>query len=564
MKKLSAIVLSCVIVMIAMTALMISPAALVEGDWVTSRSANDYEDESSYCPAPGYHYDAELGFVMDPPEYARDNTPFVQAHTKKPLDLKADNDGKGNSVSLKFTVLEYAYDGGEAKDQWIALTLNSQPISTPGSVDYGEGLCILIRGGGFGSAQVQPFYVDKETGKSFSAATAFPQVEVPMNDQDQEEYTFTVKYVDGGYVYAVNGHEFVADATLNAHFDRVFADGAYVSLICQTGVADTRISLAINEWQGKLPYGEDSAAPEEDLRELAIIADPSTVPQNQPAVLWDSTLRDFRKFNIVGADYEINGDGSIHITTQALSTYISFAVKSNVSYEASDFPYVAVLTRNCWAKDSAQVYYCAGPILTPSGDYSENWKIDGVNYADGWSLGLMDFSEYNEDGWCGRINSIRIDFSFYPEDLLDAEYNNFDIGFIGAFRSPEEAYAYTEQYLAERGYDSIPDIPETTAEPDTEYVTDNDSYYETSYETYYETVTTPGFNFEEFVTNVFEEHQSEIDKGHFGIENSILGNGLVGELLASDLLSSCTSVTAVPILTVLTAFGFALVFKKKD
>ena len=488
MKRFLSVLLASLMVLTMAVVLVVPTSAALEGDWVTSRSGSDYEDEGSYCPAPGYHYDPAIGFVMDPPVYAKDTTPFVQAHTKNARDLKANNDGQGNSVNLKFTVLEDAYDGGEGKDQWIALTLNSQPISTPGSTKYGEGLCILIRGAGAGSAQVQPFYVDDVTGKSFTPAAAFPQVEVPMNDKDQEEYTFTVKYVDGGYVYAVNGQEFVADATLNAHFDRVFAEGAYVGLLCQTGAKDTKIALAITEWQGELPVGDDSADPEEDLREKAPIADSATVEANMPAVLWDSTYRDFRKISLSGGEYTINEDGSVHIVTQTASPYISFGIKSEVSYEAKDFPYIAVLTKNCWA-NSGNVYYCAGGILSAENNYSENWDIEDTAYESGWTLGLMDFSDYNDDdpdydaGWEGRINSIRVGFDFSADDILDEEYNNFDVAFIAAFRSPEEAKAYTEAWLTAKGYSASATTEPETTEPETEAETEAKTEANTEAET---------------------------------------------------------------------------------
>ena len=468
MKRFLSILLASLLVMSLAAAMVVSTSAALEGEWVTSRSGSDYEDEGSFCPAPGYHYDPAIGFVMDPPEYAADNTPFVQAHTRNPLNLKADNDGQGNSVNLKFTVLEYAYDGGEGKDQWIALTLNSQPISTPGSCNYGEGLCILIRGGGYGSAQVQPFYVDKD-GKNFSQLpVAFPQVEVPMNDNDQEMYTFTVKYTEAGYEFAVNDHWFAADAYLNTLFDEVFAEGAYVGLLCQTGAKDTKISLAITEWQGDLPVGDDSADPEEDMRAKAPIADSATIEANMPAVLWDTTYRDFRKISLSGGEYTINEDGSVHIVMQTASPYISFGIKSEVSYEASHFPYVAVLTRNCWA-NSGNVYYCAGPILSAENNYSENWDIEDTAYEGGWTLGLMDFTYYNEDGWVGRINSIRVGFDFAAEDIGNEEYNNFDVAFIGAFRSPEEAKAFTEAWLTSKGYQAgeVTEAP-TTEAPTTE------------------------------------------------------------------------------------------------
>ena len=113
MKRILSMLLVTLMVLSLAAAAVISTSAAMEGDWVTSRSGSDYEDEGSYCPAPGYHYDPAIGFVMDPPVYAKDTTPFVQAHTKNAVNLKGNNDDQGNSVNLKFTVLEYAYDGGE-------------------------------------------------------------------------------------------------------------------------------------------------------------------------------------------------------------------------------------------------------------------------------------------------------------------------------------------------------------------------------------------------------------------------------------------------------------------
>ena len=524
MKRFLSVLLASLMVLALAAACVFSTSAALEGDWVTSRSGSDYEDEGSYCPAPGYHYDPAIGFVMDPPVYAKETTPFVQAHLKNALDLKADNDGQGNSVNLKFTVLEYAYDGGENKDQWICLTLNTQPRSTPGSVDYGEGLCILIRGGGYGSAQVQPFYVDKG-GKNFAPATAFPTVDVPMNDKDQEEYTFTVKYTNGGYVFAVNGYEFVADASLNAHFEEVFAEGAYVGLLCQTGVADSKISLAITEWQGDLPVGDDSADPEEDLREKAPIADSATIEANMPAVLWDTTMRDFRKISLSGGEYAINEDGSVKINIQTVSPYISFGIKSEVSYEAADFPYVVVLTRNCMA-NSGNVYYCAGPILTAENSYSENWTIDDYTYPDGWALGIMDFSDYNEDGWYGRINSIRVGFDFSADDIADEEFNNFDVAFIGAFRSVEEAQAFTTAWLTAKGYG---------AEQETEAETEAKTEAETEAKTEAETEAKTEAKTEEATTEATAEKKS-----------------------------NCNSIVAAPVVAFIAILGVAFVAKKKD
>ncbi|MBQ2807063.1 MAG: hypothetical protein IJF08_08435 [Clostridia bacterium] len=529
MKRFLSVLLASLMVLSLAAAMVVSTSAALEGDWVTSRSADDYEDEGSYCPAAGYHYDPELGFVVDPPEYAPNNTPFVQVHLKNPVDLKANNDGNGYSVNLKMTILEYAYDGGEGKDQWISFNLSSGNMSAPPSAEYGEGLCILIRGGGYGSGQAQPFYVDKDA-NWVPLVAAFPTIEVPMNDNDQEEYTFTVKYADGGYVVAVNGHEFVGDDKMNAHFDEVFAEGCYVNICTQTGVADSKISFAITEWQGDIPVGDDSAAPEEDLRAKAPIAPSENIPANEPAVLWDSTLRDFRKISVAGGVHEINEDGSVKVTAQTQSPYITLGVKSEVSYEAADFPYIAVLTRNCWA-NQGNVYYCAGDILSAENTYSETWDPTEYDFGGGWTMGIIDFSDYTDDddetaigGWEGRINSIRIGYDFDADDITNEEYNNFDVAFYGAFRSVEEATAYTQAWLTSKGYNAE---EVTTEEPTTEEQTEAPT-------TDAPATTAPS------TEAPSEEATTEAEK------------------------SGCGSIIAAPVVALVALLGVAFVAKKKD
>ena len=558
MKKIIAISLCCIFTLAALSAFITSPAAMVEGDWTTSRAGNDYRDDDvGYYPASGYQYTSD-GFVTISPDVVY-STSYVQAHTKNPVNLKVDNDGCGNSVSLQFTVLDFAY-GGERGiyDHWIALTLNSKPVASHGSTEYGEGLCILLRRPmdiyAAGRTHVEPFYVDRQKGFTVIQSWSMPTIDVPVNAKGQEVYSVQITYTSQGYEVTINDYTFQADNYLNNLLDRVCSDGAYVGLTMQSAVEGSTASFCINEWQGEIPYGEDSAVPEEDLREIAPIAGASTVPENQPAVLWDSTLRDFTNINIQDATYEINDDTSIRVKLETISPYVIFNVKSTVSYEATDFPYIAILTRNCFANNS-RVYYCAGPNLSFSDLYSESWEINETEYPGGWSLGHIDLSSYDEDGWYERINSLRVDFQFYPEDLMDDDFNNFDIAFIAAFRSRKEALAYTEQYLKDRGYAYT---PQPSTEPDTEYATIDE------YVTEYQTQTKPGYNVEEVITEIYQDFETIPTDDNMGIGDMNLGNGLINELFGTDLFSSCTSVTAVPALVLLTAFGFAILFKKKD
>ncbi len=268
MKKLTAMIFSIVIIMTAVCITAFPAMAASEGDWTTSRSPHD--DDTYYIPAAGYHY-TEEGFVTISPDYPEYDGSYQHIHTKNAVDLKANNDQNGNSISLKFTILEYAYSGvNQNKDQWIAITLNSEQVAWPGSLDYGEGICILFRRNtmdnelGEGKARIEAYYVDKEE-KAFSTVNAlndYPIINVEMDEHGREVYTFTVSYNERGqYHFNVAGYEF-HDDYLDTLLDRVCADGAYVGITVQTGEAQSPISLCINEWQGKLPAGDDQKDPE--------------------------------------------------------------------------------------------------------------------------------------------------------------------------------------------------------------------------------------------------------------------------------------------------------------
>lgn len=268
MKKLTAMIFSIVIIMTAVYITAFPAMAASEGDWMTSRSPHD--DDTYYIPAAGYHY-TEEGFVTISPDYPEFDGSYQHIHTKNAVDLKANNDQNGHSISLKFTVLEYAYSGvNHDRDQWIAITLNSEQVAWPGSLDYGEGVCILFRRNtmgnelGEGKARIEAYYVDKEE-RAFStvdAMNSYPIIDVEMDEYGREVYTFIVSYNEQGqYLFNVAGYEF-HDAYLDTLLDRVCADGAYVGITVQTGEAQSPISLCINEWQGKLPTGDDQKDPE--------------------------------------------------------------------------------------------------------------------------------------------------------------------------------------------------------------------------------------------------------------------------------------------------------------
>jgi hypothetical protein len=476
MKKLTTMMLAVILVLATMTALALPTAAITEGDWVTSRGADGYEEgNTNFVPASGYVYTPK-GFQTVSADFTNCN-PYVQAHTKQSYNLKAANaDGKGNAVSVAFTITEYAYnDNNPSVDQWISITLNSQPIVAQGHVKYGSGICILIRGSGDGVATALPHYTDGANGKFSHYATAM--INPTLNQEGQEEYTFSIKHDGSSYVMNLCGTELPTNDIVDAILDEQCADGVYVGISLMTSVAETPASFLITEFQGAEVYGEDSADPEPNVKSFAEIAPSETVPEGMPAVLWNGKIEQCDKISISGADYTVQDSGLVTLKNYNVDSYINFVMKNEVSYEASDFPIVAILTKDCMA-DNSELYFMSGKTMGVNGDYKESVYLDENEYGEGWSLALVDLSYYNEDGWLGRMNALRLDFKGL--DLTDQELSTFQVAFFGAFRTVEDAKKYAEDYLvAMLGKMPETDAPTTeaptTEAPATEPMTETDA-----------------------------------------------------------------------------------------
>ena len=441
MKRILSFILTMLIVACSACIMSISTEAIVEGDWVTSRAADDYQDPESYRPACGYEYQMDKGLMIISADYTN-NTPYTHVHTKTPYDLKANNaDGKGNAVSVQFTVLDFAYGGEyDDKDHWVSFSLHSQEVYAPGQTGYGEGVSVLVRGAGKGTAIAQFFSLDDDNGFKLFSEMA---IAIPVNEQGQEVYTFEVRHDDWGYTFYLCGQEFYdAGQTADRVLDEYCANGAYVGMSFYTGVTGSPIEICVNEFQGAVPYGEDSAPPEDNVNNFAPIADSSNVPAGQPAVIWDSKMEQFSRFNGSNLEFSVNDDGTICLTAKIESCYVIFSPKSDISYEAKDFPVLVVLSRNCGA-ELGKFYYSAGDIMGAQPNCSCEFLIDEVDYGEGWYLGILDLT--GDLDWKGRINMIRCDF--YGVDYTDPDAKSFDVGFIAAFRTIEEAKAYSEQYI---------------------------------------------------------------------------------------------------------------------
>ena len=520
MKKLMSVLLALVMVLSVSAMLATTASAeVLEGDWVTSRAGDAYDEGvSDYTPAAGYHYTTE-GFETISPDFTNCN-PYVQAHTKKAYNLKDTNaDGNGHALSVTFTVKEFAYYGDvPGRDEWIAITLNSEPNATQGNPAYGAGLCILIRGAGDGNATGQPHYADK-AGNLFQLFTS-GQISPTVNEDGDEVYTFSITHDGTKYVMNLCGVEF-SDPTgkLDPILDEQCADGVYLGVTLMTTEAETPAALVINEFQGEVPYGEDSAEPEANVKTFAPIADSTTIGANQPAVKWDGKLEQQDKMSISNADPEIHESGIVTLHCKTATPYVSFNLKSEISYEAKDFPVIAVLTKDCWAS-SGQVYYMAGKNMGATADCLYDFYIDDVDFGEGWCLGFIDLTD--DPDWEGRINGIRVDFK--DVDISDEDYAKFDIAYFGAFRSVEEATQYTKDYLVAL----LGDLPETTEKPTEEPTTE----------------------------------APDTDPSENGSDEQTSGDDQTTEAPKDD--KACNNIVAIPVVALVAVLGVAFVAKKKD
>ena len=100
MKKLIALVICAVMVLSMIPAVTLTASAAVEGDWDTSRSPKDVDNDEDYTPAPGYRYTSE-GFQTISPDYTG-ITPWMAIRRK-------DADNLQEGLHLEFRVDEFAY-----------------------------------------------------------------------------------------------------------------------------------------------------------------------------------------------------------------------------------------------------------------------------------------------------------------------------------------------------------------------------------------------------------------------------------------------------------------------
>ena len=476
MKKLIALVIAVIMVVSMVPVMALSTSAAAEGEWAVLRNPATYDAEAEgevVIPAPGYQYTNE-GLMTIAPDWSN-YTPFFTVQTK---DAKSLKDG----FFMEVRIDDYPYGGEDGSaDHWISFNISDRENVAPGSVDFGENWLCLIRGAGSGAAEVQSFITNlttEETPGSFPIQ-GVTSVTAPMDDDGRETYTFEISHDGTKYDLKVNGVTVGGIDAVSAKLDSMNENGElYVGVTMHCGIKDATTSITITKAgtsaeDATVPVGDDSRQPEDNKLVFGDLIDPATIPENTPALLWDATMTSFKN-DPQGVDLKLTaqGDNSYHLEAVGPAPYFQWSIKSELTVNQSDFPVFAMLMKNFWG-DQGGIYYCAGEIMSCRDDYKTSWSIydEGCQFYgedEEYILVVVDMADLEliDETNSGRIHNIRPFFSV--TDTTDLEMCQWDMCYMGFFRSVEEAQAYTATRLNMEAATEAPTEEKTEAPTDAE------------------------------------------------------------------------------------------------
>ena len=464
-RRCFALLISAVVVMSAMTGLFTAAGAVdIEGDWTVYRTPSSYipnEDgsEKVVAPCPGYEYTDE-GFSILAPSW-KDCTPFYTIQT---IDKQSLQDG----FYMQFRVDNYSYAGDNGADHWLAFSIWDSQNLNPGSTKYGQGWIGLM----------YPLTGDVYSHNSNTSAFASAGKSGLQAMQDEEGralFELEVTYDGKDYAISINGVAVAGLSDVNAHLDSLSASGDfYVGVTLYTGVRNGAGDLTItkagtSKADATVPQGTDSREPEANNLVIADIADPATVPEGAPAMLWNSetVAKTTGESNMVLSPM---GDNSYHCVASEAACEFRWVIPNSDSYDAADFPVFTMVLRN-YLNESGHLFYCAGDELVPTGNAKLTWDayLGEGGYVDigddEYCIVVIDLT----DRWSGRIHQVVPGFS-----VVDPDYNEWDICYMGFFRTADEALEYGYNYLGVDG--SRTEAPtETDTEAPTEAPTETDT-----------------------------------------------------------------------------------------
>lgn len=518
MKKILAAVLATVMILSALAAIAVIPVSAAAddkfvwnkddstGDWAAYAVGGAYskneEDKIDYTSnttsqSPAAKY-TEEGFEVS----AEFKSEFSENQRFNIMTKKEQNLKKGISMTVR--VNEFKYEG----DMWFSFSVWDSPNIVQGNAtgEYGQGYTNLLRpsktaGGdtiyaegkdypaGWYSCESfisdQTYYDYNNTfafGYNKGSATAplkfelfdwgndpaagFPALGPKFNDDGSFEVTFVITYENDVYHLYVNGYE-VNSAAITEYFKYRFSDGlAFIGFSLHGAGTDCTASATIIEYNGEVPTGTDSQEQSGDREKRGELIPSDTIVDDQPALLFNSLNEngDYKETgklpNPTKIKYTANTDGSFSLTPlTGFASFFQVRPAAHASYEASDFPYFALLLRNfCTCQDATGVhdcagseeiitFYCAGKVLTGNDrcrmiasceyEYLPSETVDGNDYK----LFIFDYSDQN---WMGLINYVQVTFNYIK---TGTDRGTFDLCYAGYFKSFDAASDYADNYV---------------------------------------------------------------------------------------------------------------------
>ncbi len=505
MKKILSILLT-VAMLFSLAAVMAIPTAAVDGDWHITPGLSDGDDDDDWgndsYSGPGWEY-TDRGFHLIPTTAWENDTPWGSVQTKNKVDLK-------EGVYLEIEIDNFTYKS----DKWFNLNIWDSTGIAPGDGNpkYGEGVQTLMRPSDY-SANGTPGPVTGAAWyyKEFTAGGASNFVADQNKTTEAGHPILCMTLTWNGSTYALDINGAAAPAAVINFMNEKWGGNeseAYIGFIGQNShkggtVEFTITKFGTNKNSATVPMGDDSEEPVDNYAPPADIADPDTVPENEPAIFLNADKENGDSKNKPGASNggysTVNDDFSIHVIAESSGlTAANYSVKKTVSYDIQDFPVAITLTKNfcscgnedgsCDAFESATYYIMYGDVLeaTPAwhtsvlnmsyNSYSipaEDGSIDTYLYF------FCDFSEEFPEPLEGRINGLRFDVTGI--DLNTEGRNVFDVMFTAFFRNTDEAEAFVVQYLKDNYGYAAEETSET--EPPAETDTDAPATTETDTET---------------------------------------------------------------------------------
>ncbi len=504
MKKIIATVLATVMILSILATLAIVPAAAAEetkdgGDWAVFQDPKTYQDDDgnyiydfsdptkSTTNVAGYEY-TDDGFKISGEFSTKTlSTPRIQTTTKEMQNLK-----EGISMTVKVT----GFEAVPGTDRWFSFYIWDQinPAQGDNSGNYGQGFACLNR-----VAVIQNFISDQVfydwtnemlqhgsegnpcTWSLMADNTGAGGVAPNPGSMDPDAdgtYTLTMRleYDKAADYYSLYIQDVLVTPAdvLNEYLHQRFTEGfAYIGFGLFNETSDVTTTVTITEFNGEKPTGSDKAEQVNNVEPIGDIIDTSEFDPKDPVLYFDAKNEkgEFKKTGDLqvsnGTCVPNNYDGSfvIYPEKEGIAAYFTIAPDNAISYNATEYPYVAVLLRNfcncertedndyeCQGADAHMfdcIYYGANQQLSPSMNCripdvypSEEFEdFDGNTYQ----LFVIDFSLFED--WSGRINFFRIDAKYTEYMLSDPETNHFDLCYMAYFRTQDAANEYAENYV---------------------------------------------------------------------------------------------------------------------